>query len=199
MSNLPHIRLTPDEYLAAERRATHKSEYVAGEVFAMSGATLRHSLIATNIAAELRQCLKGRDCTVHASDLRVRNAAGNHFYPDVVVVCGEPAYADDHRDTILNPILIVEVLSDSTQDYDRGGKFAQYRQLASLQEYLVVAQTAPHVEHHTRQADGCWLLHETSDLTAVLMLTSIGCQLPLAEMYDKVTFAVANPVEGATP
>ena len=199
MSSLPHIRLTPDEYLAAERRATYKSEYVAGEVFAMSGATLRHSLIATNIAAELRQRLKGRDCTVHASDLRVGTPAGNYFYPDVVVVCGEPVYADDHRDTILNPILIVEVLSDSTPDYDRGGKFAQYRRLASLQEYLVVAQTAPCVEHHTRQADGCWLLHETSDLTAVLTLDSSGCQLPLAEIYDKVSFAVANPVEGATP
>lgn len=191
MSSLPRTRLTPAEYLAAERRAAFKSEYVYGEVFAMSGASLRHSLIATNIAAELRQSLKGRDCTVHVSDLRVKNPDDNYFYPDVVVVCGEPVYADEHRDTVLNPRVIIEVLSDSTQDYDRGGKFAQYRKLPSLQTYLVVAQATPHVEHHTRQADGRWLLSETTDLTAVLTLDAIGCRLPPAEIYDKVIFDAA--------
>ena len=199
MSSLPHIRLTPDEYLAAERWATHKSEYIAGEVFAMSGASEAHNLIVANLIATLHQQLRQRDCRVYPSDMRVVNPEKNFFYPDVTVVCGAPRFTDDRRDTLTNPTLIIEVLSDSTPDYDRGSKFAQYRRLASLQEYLVVAQTAPCVEHHTRQADGCWLLHETSDLTAVLTLASIGCQLPLAEIYDKVTFAVANPVEGATP
>ncbi len=199
MSSLPHSRLTPAEYLAAERQATHKSEYVAGEVLAMSGASEAHNLIVANLIATLHQQLRQRDCRVYPSDMRVVNPEKNFFYPDVTVVCGAPRFTDDRRDTLTNPTLIIEVLSDSTQDYDRGGKFAQYRRLASLQEYLVVAQTSPHIEHHTRQADGRWLLHETSDMTAVLTLASIGCQLPLAEIYDKVTFAVANPVEGATP
>lgn len=192
MSSLPKFHLTPEEYLEIERQAETKSEYVFGEVFAMSGASLRHSLIATNVAAELRAQLKKRPCTVHASDLRVKNVAENYFYPDVVVICGDPEYDDAHRDTILNPRVIVEVLSDSTQNYDRGGKFAQYRKLDSLAEYVVIAQSAPHVEHHVRQPDNQWILRETEDATDVIALASVDCVLPLAEIYDKVDFQAAS-------
>ncbi|MCS7081155.1 MAG: Uma2 family endonuclease [Chloracidobacterium sp.] len=191
MSSLPQPRLTPAEYLAAERRAVIKSEYVNGEVFAMSGASEAHNLIVANLIATLHPQLKQRDCRIYPSDLRVANPEKNFFYPDVTVVCGPPRFTDQQRDTLLNPTLIIEVLSDSTQDYDRGGKFAQYRKLPSLREYVVVAQSTPHVEQHTRQADGRWLLYETTDLAAVLTLEAMGCRLPLAEIYDKVTFDAA--------
>lgn len=187
MSSQPKLRLTPEEYLTLEREAEYKSEYFAGEVFATAGASARHVLIVTNVVRELGTQLRRRPCTVYASDLRVRvSATGLYTYPDVVVVCGEPQWADDQRDTLLNPTLIVEVLSDSTKDYDRGGKFEHYRTLDSLAEYLLVAQDKVHVEHFVRQPDNRWMLSETNNLSDTITLEAIGCTLDLAEVYDKV-------------
>ena len=187
MSLQPKTYLTPEEYLALERKAEYKSEYLAGEMFAMSGASPRHVLIVTNVVAELRGQLKQRPCTVYSSDLRVKvSPTGLYSYPDVVVVCDQPQFADEQRDTLLNPTLIVEVLSESTKDYDRGEKFEHYRTLPSLREYILIAQDKYHVEHFVRQPDNRWLLSETNLLEDTIHLSSIACDLALAEVYDKV-------------
>src|SRR2546422_1674643 len=187
MSLQPKTYLTPEEYLALERKAEYKSEYLAGEMFAMSGASPRHVLIVTNVVAELRGQLKQRPCTVYSSDLRVKvSPTGLYTYPDVVVVCDQPQFADEQRDTLLNPTLIVEVLSESTKDYDRGEKFEHYRTLPSLREYILIAQDKYHVEHFVRQPDNRWLLSETNLLEDTIHLSSIACDLALAEDYDKV-------------
>ncbi len=187
MSSQPTTSLSPAEYLELERKAEFKSEYFQGEMFAMAGASRRHGLIALNVAAEFRQQLKARPCEAYAGDMRLRvSPSGLYTYPDVVVVCGEAQFADDHKDTLLNPNLIVEVLSDSTRDYDRGEKFQHYRSLPSLREYLTVSQDTPHVEHWTRQPEDRWLLTEFSDLNKSIQLTSVDCVLPMAEIYDKV-------------
>ena len=179
--------ISPEDYLAMERQAAHKSEYCNGEVFAMVGASEAHNLIVANLIGELHRQLKAKPCRVYPSDLRVRvSPTGLYTYPDVTVACGELRFADDHRDTLLNPTLIVEVLSDSTSDYDRGRKFAHYRRLDSLQDYLLVEQHHCHVEHFQRQSDHRWLLAETDDLQAVVDLGSIGCQLALTGIYDRV-------------
>lgn len=182
-------RLTPQEYLALEREAPSKSEYFNGEMFAMSGASRRHNLISLNIGAELRAQLRHRSCEVYTSDMRVKiRTTGLYTYPDVVVVCEEPAFEDTAGDTLLNPTVLVEVLSKSTADYDRGGKFEHYRTLSSLHEYLIVAQEQPHVVQYVRQSDTTWLLSEMRDLEAHLHLPSITCDLALSEVYAKVRF-----------
>ncbi len=180
-------RVTSEEYLALERKAERKSEYFNGEIFAMSGASPQHVLIVTNVVSELRGQLKTRSCTVYATDLRLKvSATGLYTYPDVIVVCGEPQFDDDHKDTLLNPTLIVEALPESTKDYDRGGKFEQYRMIESVVEYVLIAQDKPHVEHFVRQADNRWLLSETNRMKDTIELTSIACNLILTEVYDKV-------------
>lgn len=189
MPSQAKTRVTPEEYLALERAASYKSEYVDGELFAMSGASRRHNLISLNIGAELRAQLRDRPCEVYTSDMRVKvRLSGLYTYPDVVVVCEEPAFEDTVGDTLLNPTLLVEVLSRSTADYDRGSKFEHYRTLASLREYLLVAQEKPHVVHYVRQSDLTWLLAETHDSAATLRLPSIDCDLALSEVYAKVRF-----------
>ncbi|HXG67483.1 MAG TPA: Uma2 family endonuclease [Blastocatellia bacterium] len=187
MSSQPKTYFTPEEYLELERKAAHKSEYLNGEIFARGGASPRHVLIVTNVVSELRAQLKNRPCTVYSTDLRVRvSRTGLYTYPDVIVVCGNPQFADDHKDTLLNPTLIVEVLSKSTKDYDRGEKFEHYRTLESFREYVLVAQDRHHVEHHVRQSDNTWLLSETNRIEDTIELVSIGCRLALNEVYDKV-------------
>jgi len=189
MSAVPKPFLTPQEYLARERRAETKSEYLRGEVFAMSGASREHNLIASNVAAELRQQLRDRDCEVYPSDMRVKvSPTGLYTYPDVTVVCGEPEFEDAAVDTLLNPKVVVEVISPSTADYDRGGKFTHYRRLASLREYVLISQDRPLVEHYVRQGPDQWLLTENRSLDETLVLPSIECRLPLAEIYLKVRF-----------
>ncbi len=187
MPSQPKTRLTPEEYLAIERKAEYKSEYFNGEMFAMSGASERHVSIVANIMYLLVGQLRRRPCKAYASDMRVRvSPTGLYTYPDVVVVCGQPQFADDQRDTLLNPTLIVEVLSESSKDYDRGGKFEHYRSLASLNEYVLIAQDKYHVEHFVRQPDNRWLLSETNWLEDTIHLSSIDCDLALIEVYDKV-------------
>jgi len=189
MATQPQLRLTPEEYLGQERRAEAKSEFHDGEVLAMAGASYVHNLIVANVIRELGTQLKGRPCTVLPSDVRVRIEASNRYvYPDVTVVCGEPAFTDREQDTLVNPTLLVEVLSKGTRNYDRGEKFEHYRTLESFAEYVLLAQDRPHCEHYVRQADGRWILTETKRLDDVLSLTTIGCELALGEAYDKVSF-----------
>lgn len=190
MASNPKLPLSVEEYLAAERTAEHRSEYYQGDVFAMTGASMRHNVIVANLVGELRTQLKGRPCTVLPSDMRVKvSATGLYTYPDVVVVCDNPRFEDDHRDTLLNPTLLIEVLSKSTEAYDRGKKAGHYRQLESLAEYLLVEAQAPKVEHYRRQPDGQWLLSEASGVDSSLKLPSIECVLLLAEVYEKAEFS----------
>ena len=178
--------LTQEEYLAFERKADIKHEYCNGQLFAMSGASRAHNLISLNIAGELRAQLKGGSCEVYMSDMRVLvDAARAHRYPDVVVACDVPRFEDDVFDTLLNPTVIVEVLSPSTAARDRGEKFEDYGQLASLREYVLVSQKEARVAHYLRQGTR-WLLREYRHLDDVLQLMSINCALPLRDIYEKV-------------
>jgi Uma2 family endonuclease len=181
--------VTPEEYLALERAAERKSEYRDGEIVGTTGGTRRHSLITVNVSSELNRQLEDRPCEVHAADLRVLIAARRLYtYPDVIVVCGEPALADRYRDTLTNPTVLFEVLSPSTEAYDRGTKFEHYRTLDSLREYLLVSQSRPQIDHFMREDDGPWLLSAASDLAATIVLPSIQCQLAMARIYKKVRF-----------
>lgn len=177
------LKPSPAEYLERERMADTKSEYVAGEIFAMAGATPEHNLIVGNLTGELRAALKKRPCRVYPSDLRVQVSDG-YFYPDVSVVCGTPRFSD--RDNLVNPDLIAEVLSSSTADFDMGGKFARYRQIESLQDYLLVSQESPHLIHYHRQDANHWLMTEITDPNAEVELPGVECRLALVEIYDKV-------------
>ncbi|MCY3740213.1 MAG: Uma2 family endonuclease [Candidatus Poribacteria bacterium] len=180
--------LTPEEYLAWERKADIKHEYLRGAIIAMSGASRAHSLIVTNISGELYIQLKGGTCEVHTNDMRVRTSPEtSYFYPDVVVVCDKPRFEDNTFDTLLNPIVLVEVLSPSTQVYDRGEKFKHYQQLASLREYILVSQDEVGVERYRRQGTE-WQPAEFRSLEDVLSLTSIDCELSLEDIYGRVEF-----------
>src|SRR5512141_3094593 len=156
-------RLTPEQYLGIERSAEIRSEYYNGRMYAMSGGTHPHAIVNGNLGSELRIALKKSPCLVTTSAMRVRvNKTGLYTYPDIVVVCDPPQYGDGRHDTVLNPGLIVEVLSPSTEAYDRGFKFAQYRALESLQEYALVSQSEPRIEIFRRQPSGDWLLSESA-------------------------------------
>ena len=177
---------TAEEYLTLERQAPYKSEYLAGQIMAMSGVSRAHSLITGNLLRVLGGQLLDRPCEAHASDLRVKvSARAMYTYPDVVVVCGDAQFEDAAVDTLLNPTLIIEVLSPSTEAYDRGAKFGYYRQAPPLREYVLVAQDRMLVEQYTRGDTG-WLLTETSDPAAIVEFPAIGCAAPLSEIYRKV-------------
>ena len=187
MSSQPTPYLRPEDYLAIERKSELRSEYIDGEIFAMTGASRNHNLIVANSIGELRQQLKGKPCEVYTNDMRVKIPSANVYtYPDVVVVCGEPQFEDSFVDTLLNPTLIIEVLSESTESYDRGKKSAYYRTIESLAECLLIAQDEYKIEQYGRQNDGRWLLSETRSLDGVLELPSIQGILTLNEVYDKV-------------
>jgi len=181
-------------YLAAEREAVDsKHEYVAGQVFAMTGASYNHNVIVANIVRTLGNQLLERPCTVISSDMRVRiSTADAAKYPDVIALCEAPQFYDGRHDVLLNPTLLVEVLSPSTEAYDRGGKFALYRGLESLQEYVLIAQERPSVEVFTRQADGRWLLSAYAEPEAQVEFESIQCRIPLREIYHRVRFDQAD-------
>ena len=194
MSALEVSYFSPEEYLAIEREAPTKSEYLDGQIFAMAGASRNHNLISLDVSGEILRQLKGRDCEVYASDMRVKvPATGLYTYPDVFAACGPLEYDDAKRDTITNPAVIIEVLSVSTEKYDRGAKFGHYRQLPSLQDYVMIAQNKVSVEHYKRQGD-LWILTLLSRLNAVLVLESIECSILLRDIYDRVDF---SPGEGA--
>lgn len=189
--------LTPEEYLEIERKAEFKSEYVSGQMFMMAGGTPRHSEIAFNIGGELHVKLKGKPCHGFNSDLRVR--AGTLFtYPDATVVCGQPEYHDDKGDTLTNPTVVVEVLSKSTEAYDRGEKFARYKRLASLKEYVLVSQRRPLIDVYRRQEDGSWNVVTAEGLDARIALESIDCTLALADIYENVALETTD-IEASLP
>lgn len=200
MSAQPQPRLTPEQYLAAERSAELRHEYYNGQIYAMSGGSLQHFQIIGNITTELHVTLKKRPCLVGSSELRLRVSPGGLYtYPDVVVICGEPKLADDRRDTLLNPTLIAEVLSPSTEAYDRGFKSVQYRTIESLEEYALISQSEPRVELFRRQPGGHWLFSEAVGLEAICRFESLDCAVSLADIYDKVTFAAIDPIASVRP
>jgi Uma2 family endonuclease len=189
MSSLAQSRYTPEHYLALERQAKYRSEYINGNIIAMAGASRQHNLIAGNVFGELRAQLRGRPCEAYINDMRVKiSVTGLYTYPDVTALCGEPHFEDSHVDTLLNPSVIVEVLSDSTEAYDRGEKFAHYRRLESLRDYVLIAQDKVRVEHYVRQGDQ-WVLSEVSDLASTVHLPSINCEVALRDIYERVEFS----------
>jgi Uma2 family endonuclease len=192
VSTQPKTFLTPEQYLEIERKAEYKSEYFNGEMFAMAGARLAHNLLVANLVAGLHRQFESQPCLVLPSDMRVRvSATGLYTYPDVVGICDEPLFLDDQTDTLLNPGLVVEVLSPSTEAYDRGRKFESYKSIESLREYLLVASDRIHADLYTRQADGRWLLTSADKLEDSLTLESVGAQLTMADLYDKVDLSAA--------
>lgn len=185
--------LSPEEYITIERKAIPnvnivRSEYINGKIIAMSGASYAHNLITNNISGELRTLLKGTACAAFANDMRVSIPTTNsYFYPDIGVVCDEPRFEDDVFDILLNPVVIIEVLSPSTEVYDRGEKFSHYRQIESLQEYILVSQDKVNVERFLRKPDE-WGYTYFQELDQHLPLSSIHCDLPWQEIYERITF-----------
>jgi Uma2 family endonuclease len=196
MAAQPHPRISVDDYLADERRADHKSEYYDGSAYAMAGGTPGHGLIAANAISEFKNALRGRGCRVYTSDVLVRSTVTTYTYPDVSIVCGTPKHENN---ALLNPIVIIEVLSPSTELLDRGVKFARYRQIESLQEYVLISSTEPLIEIFHRGADGSWNLRDASGMDASCRIESLDCSVPLAGIYDQVEFppreqAIGSPV-----
>lgn len=189
--------MTEAEYLAFERASESKHEYIDGQIFAISGASRAHNLITVSVVAALYNQLRGKSCQVYAGDMRVKISPNRYTYSDLSLVCGEVKFADAEFDALLNPTLIIEVLSPSTEAYDRGKKFQYYRALASLQEYVLIAQDSPQIEPYVRQsenqgvdqANDIWQFSDAIGLEASLNLPSIGCTLALAQIYEQINFA----------
>ncbi len=187
MASNPKILLTPEEYLAIERKAEYRSEYYAGEMFALAGASRRHNRIVSNLVIRLGIQLEDTPCNIYSTDLKVKiPATGLYTYPDVVVTCGEELFDGVETDVLLNPILIIEVLSDSTEAYDRGKKFGYYQQLSSLKEYVLVAQDTHKIERYIRQSDEQWLYSEAHTPEDTIIFSSIECRIALKNIYAKV-------------
>lgn len=189
MSAQPEYRMTPTQYLTFERASIQRHEYIDGQIYALAGGSQQHSLIITNLVASLHGQLCRRDSTVYANDMRIRTPQTTFYtYPDVSVVCGRPLFEDDSRDILLNPIVIIEVLSPSTERYDRGRKFRSYRLIETLREYILIAQDTRQIEHFERQPDGQWTFQSIGEEDPPLALPSIGCMLSVADVYEKVEF-----------
>ena len=190
-------RYTPEQYLALERQAETKSEYYDGVIHAMSGATREHNLISLNLGGEINRQLKSARCEAYSGDMRVLvDSTGLYTYPDIIIVCDEPRFLDGEFDTLLNPTVLIEVLSPSTEAYDRGKKFRHYRRIASLREYVLVAQDRMSVERYARKGED-WVLTDKNSLDDVLRLDSVKCEVSLRDIYDKVQFPVDEDEKGA--
>lgn len=177
------------EYLAFEQASEGRHEFINGQIIAISGASRAHVLIVSMTVHLLMSQLRGKPCEVYANDMRVKVApSGLYTYPDVAVVCADPQFTDDPLDTLLNPTVIVEVLSPSTEAYDRGEEFRSYRKISTLQHYLLIAQDRPSIERYTRQPKGEWLLTEVIGINETIALPAINCTLALAEIYERVSF-----------
>jgi len=180
MSTQPKALITEAQYLEIEKSSEVRNEFFQREMFPME-ASISHTVINGNVFVILTRELAGSECRPFTTGLRIRVAAtGLYAYPDVVVVCGKPEVSDRDKDSVINPSVLVEILSPTTENYDRGRKFVQYRSIPSFREYLLFAQDRMHVEHHVRQADGGWLLHETSDGDATVYLKSVGGAIHVA-------------------
>ena len=195
---LPKSILSEDEYLAFERTALDRHQYVDGQIFAMAGASEEHNDITVNVVVSLSLQLGDGPCRVWVHDVRVRSGplpkspkrpAGLYSYPDIVVVCGEPKYLDEHKDVLLNPSALVEVLSESTEDFDRGLKLARYQRYnPTMTDYVLVCQDWPQIEHYHREKDGTWTYQIHDGLKAIVKLPSIKCRLKAADVYKRVKF-----------
>jgi Uma2 family endonuclease len=194
MTALPKPKLTETEYLAIEEKAEFKSEFYRGEMFAMSGASYDHNRAKDNLARHLNNQLDGGPCSAVTSDMKVKvDATGLFVYPDVVVVCGEPRFLAGRRDVLLNPAVVIEVLSPSTEAYDRGAKFRQYEQVPSLREIVLVAQDEAVCERYVRQPDGTWVRSAVTRLEDELVFATVPARIRLADVYAGVTFPEAPP------
>ncbi len=196
MSTAPNRRYTPEEYLAIERDIEAKHEFYRGEMFAMGGASRVHNQVTFNLAAALGKRLEGRAGDAYVNDMRVKiPATGLYTYPDVVVTCEKPEFEDDVLDTLINPQVVMEVLSDSTEKYDRGKKFEHYRRIPSLQCYVLISHDRAHVDRFLLDERGQWVLTDFNGLDALLDLPTIDCRIPLSEIFAKVDFPEATPGE----
>ncbi len=195
MAANPHPKITPEQYLEAERAAIGvKSEYYDGYIYAMAGASFAHGVITINLATALHNKIARRGCAVIANDLRTRVAyRGLYTYPDVVVICGKPQFIDGEHDTLTNPTLLIEVLSPSTEGYDRGFKSSQYRKIESLREYALVSQKEPRVEIYQRRENQQWLISEAAGLDSSIHLESVDCDLSLGDVYQNIVFEESAP------
>ena len=186
------------EYLQIERESLDKHQFYQGEMFQMAGASRQHNRIVTNLIREVSSRLKGGPCQVYPSDLRVHiPSTGLYTYPDVTVVCGEEDFIDDHVDTLTNPTVIFEVLSDSTEKFDRGAKFRHYRSVASLRAYVLVAQNEACVDLLERIDEGHWKFTPVAGLEDTLHIETLNCDLPLAEIYANVEFPLPTEASDA--
>lgn len=197
VANLKHRPYyTAEQYLAWEREADERNEFVDGEIYAMAGESGAHADISTNLTGLMFNQLKGKDCRARTKDTKVRSGAlkenfgrGLISYPDMVVICGEPQYHDDHKDVILNPKVIIEVLSDSTEEFDRGVKFMRYRNFnPTLTDYILISQNEPYVEHFIRTENAEWLLREYFNLDKSFQIESIDCTISLSDLYERIVF-----------
>lgn len=195
MSTAPQRRYTEAEYLAFERAAETKHEFYRGEIFAMAGASRQHNQITFNLAVSLGQQLANRKCIAFVTDMRVKvESTTLYTYPDAVITCSEPRFLDKEVDTLLNPQVVIEVLSDSTEKYDRGKKFEMYRTVPSLREYVLVSQDRAHIDRFSLNEQGQWVLDDATGLDSVIELSTVSCRLPLAEIYAKVEFPPAEVI-----
>ncbi|ETW93075.1 Uma2 family endonuclease [Candidatus Entotheonella palauensis] len=201
MAMNPQHSMSPADYLAFERAQTDvRHKYLNGEILAMSGASLAHNIIVSNLVISLGMQMRGRSCNVFASDMRVKiPATGLYTYPDITALCGEPELEDDVADTLLNPQVIVEVLPPSTEAYDRGAKFAHYQSIESLQAYVLVAQDQPRLEIFLRREHGDWLYSVVNGPETTVRLETIDCELTLSDVYEGVRFASTGDASGQTP
>lgn len=189
MSALPKKHWTTQEYLAFESESLERHDFVSGEIYSMTGASENHNLIIANIIITVGLQFRKRPCKLYPSDMLIEiTRTGDYHYPDISAVCGKAEIKYDKRQILLNPTLIIEVLSPSTEVYDRSKKFQNYQTLPSLQEYLLIAQDEPRLEHYLRQDNNQWLYTRMTGLESQLELPSIGCTLALADVYDKITF-----------
>jgi Uma2 family endonuclease len=199
VATVPRQLLTPEQYLEIERKAQTKSEYYRGEMFAMSGASWPHVLLTSALNAILYRQVGPRGCSVGSSDMRVLvSGTGLYTYPDLFVLCGEPRFAESQFDTLLNPVVIAEVLSPSTEAYDRGRKFEHYRTIESLRHYVLVAQDRMNVDVFTPE-NGRWVMTSANSAGATVRLEAIGCEIPLGELYEKVIFPPEEALQPPTP
>ncbi len=185
-----------EEYLEAERRADERSEFIDGEIYAMAGESGKHGDISANFLALIVAQLRGSECRARTKDTKIKSGAlqtrfgkGMISYPDIVVICGEPEYHDKHKDVVLNLQVVIEVLSETTEEFDRGVKFMRYRNFNdTLTDYILVSQDEPHIEHFIRQENGDWLLKEYYGLDKTFRIDSISCTIDLTEVYDRIEF-----------
>lgn len=190
----PQPYITEEEYLAFDRASTTKYEYYNGRIYAMTGAKEPHNLINGNTLATLHSQLRQKPCRIYASDMRVKvTKTGLNTYPDIVIICGQPQFTDSTRDTVTNPVVIIEILSDSTERYDRGTKFQNYRTIDTLRDYILIAQDHHHIEHFSRQDGGLWVLQEATSDTDSIRILSIECTLSVQDVYEKVEFEQKTP------